>query len=252
MRLSIIIPANNEEGCIEKTVIQIVKELTASNIEHEIIVVNDNSIDDTETILLNLQRSCPEVIHINNDNEKGFGLAVRKGLDHYTGDAIVIIMGDGSDSPADIVKCYRKLEEGYDCVFGSRFIKGSKIYDYPLLKLILNRFANNFIKVLFGVKHNDITNAFKCYRREVIDGINPIISHHFNLTVELPLKSIIRGYTYATVPIAWYGRTKGVSKLKIKEMGSRYLFIVLYLYLEKYLSRGDYIKKTVVQDGRNS
>ena len=252
MKLSVIIPVNNEEGCIEKTVTQIIKVLTESNVKHEIIVINDNSIDGTNTILLKLQRSYPGVIYVNNDNEKGFGLAVRKGLDYYTGDAIAIFMGDSSDSPSDIVKYYRKLEEGYDCVFGSRFIKGSKIYDYPLFKLILNRLANNLIKILFGIKHNDITNAFKCYRKEVIDGIRPIISNHFNLTVELPLKSIIRGYTYATVPISWYGRTKGVSKLKIKEMGSRYLFIVLYLYLEKYLSRGDYIKKSVVQGEENS
>jgi dolichol-phosphate mannosyltransferase len=243
MRLSIIIPAHNEEGHIEETVIQIIKEMTASNIEHEILIINDNSIDLTETILRKLHNDHPSVKYINNDPPNGFGLAIRKGLENYTGDAVAIVMGDGSDSPVDIIKYFKKLEEGYDCVFGSRFIKGSKVFNYPLHKLVLNRMANYFIKILFGLKHNDITNAFKCYRREVIEGIKPIISHHFNLTVELPLKSIIRGYNYTTIPIQWYGRTKGISKLKIKEMGSRYLYIVLYVLIEKYLSKGDYLRK---------
>lgn len=244
MKLSIIIPAHNEEGCIEKTVLQIIKKITASKIDYEILVVNDNSTDGTAIILKKLNNDHPSVKYINNDPPNGFGLAIRRGLEHYTGDAVAILMGDGSDSPADIINCYRKLEEGYDCVFGSRFIKGGHVYNYPLLKLILNRMANYFIKILFGLRHNDITNAFKCYRREVIEGTKPIISHHFNLTVELPLKAIIRGYSYATIPITWHGRAKGISKLKIKEMGSRYLFIVLYLFLEKHLSKGDYIIKT--------
>ena len=93
---------------------------------------------------------------------------------------------------------------------------------------------------LFGIRNNDITNAFKCYRKEVIEGISPIISPHFNLTVELPLKAIVRGYTYATIPISWSNRVSGISKLKLKEMGSRYLFIVLYIFLEKMLTKKDY------------
>jgi dolichol-phosphate mannosyltransferase len=152
-------------------------------------------------------------------------------------------MADGSDSPDDIVKYYEKLLEGYDCVFGSRFIKGSKVIDYPYHKLVLNRLANWFIKILFRLKFNDVTNAFKAYRRHAIQGVRPIISYQFNLTVELPLKAIVRGYSYTVVPISWKNRMTGISKLKIKEMGSRYLFIVLYILLEKYFSRGDYLRK---------
>jgi len=242
MKLSLIIPAHNEEDCVENTVIQIVKEMIASDIKHEILIINDNSNDATERVLKKLSKDHPSVKYVNNRPPNGFGLAVRKGLDHYTGDAVAIVMGDGSDDPADIVKYYRALEEGYDCVFGSRFMKGAKVHNYPFPKLTLNRMANYLIKLLFGLKHNDITNAFKCYRREVIDGLQPILSHHFNLTVELPLKAIIRGYNYAKVPISWTGRTTGESKLRIKEMGSRYLFIVLYCLIEKWLYVGDYKK----------
>ena len=152
-------------------------------------------------------------------------------------------MADGSDDPADLVKYHAKLQEGYDCVFGSRFIAGSRLIDYPTHKLIINRLANLFISFLFQLRYNDVTNAFKCYRRTVIAGLEPMLAHHFNLTVELPLKAIIRGYSFAIVPISWTNRTSGVSKLKIREMGSRYLFIVLYCFIERLLSRGDYRQK---------
>jgi dolichol-phosphate mannosyltransferase len=246
MKLSIVIPAHNEQGCIEKTILDIHHRLTEECIPYDILVVNDNSHDDTEKILVQLSTKYPQIQYVNNPPPNGFGLAVRAGLERFTGDAVAIVMADGSDRPEDLVQYYRKLLEGYDCVFGSRFIKRGGVHDYPLHKLIINRLANWFIKLLFGLRFNDVTNAFKCYRRHVIQGLKPLLSHHFNLTVELPLKAIVRGYSYTVVPIHWQNRTTGISKLKIKEMGGRYLFIVLYVFLEKYLSQGDYYKKATV------
>jgi dolichol-phosphate mannosyltransferase len=243
MFLSIIIPAHNEEGNIEKTCQGILEAFSGSLItDFEILIINDNSKDGTEERLKWLTQSFSQIRYINNPSPAGFGLAVRKGLENFAGDAVCIVMADSSDSPQDIVRYYQKLQEGYECVFGSRFMKGSKLIDYPKHKLIINRLANWFIKILFRLDHNDITNAFKCYRREVIEGVQPILSKHFNLTVELPLKAIVRGYTYTKVPISWTNRKTGLSKLKIKEMGSRYLFIVLYIFLEKLLSKGDYYR----------
>ncbi len=238
MELSIVIPAHNEEGCIQETVTAIIDRLTAANIQHNVLVINDNSQDDTEKILSRLSETYPQVRYINNEPPCGFGLAVRKGLENFTGDAVAIVMADGSDSPDDIVTYYEKFCEGYDCVFGSRFIQDSSVSGYPLHKLVINRMANWFIKILFGIPFNDTTNAFKGYRQHVIRGIAPIFSRHFNITVELPLKGIVRGYSYAIVPISWKNRTTGISKLKLQEMGSRYLFIVLHVLMEKYLSRG--------------
>lgn len=242
--LSIVIPAHNEEGTIETTVRAFHEKLKLENIPHEILVINDNSKDTTEDILKKLSDEISFVKFINNTPPNGFGFAVRKGLDNFTGDYVAIVMADMSDSPDDLVKMYNKAVDGnYDCVFGSRFIKGGKVYDYPLYKLYLNRFTNNIIRLLFWMKFNDTTNAFKLYSKETIQGVKPFISHHFNLTVELPLKAIIRGYSYAVIPNSWTNRKEGVSKLKIKEMGSRYFFIILYCWLEKSLSRGDYKKK---------
>lgn len=249
MKLSIVIPARDEEESIGETVRSLLWTLAAEEIDHEVIVVDDGSTDRTGEILRALRALYPTFRCIENGPPNGFGLAVRKGLEHSTGEAVAIVMGDGSDSPQDVVRCFRKLQEGHECVFGSRFVKGSRITDYPTHKLVLNRLANLFVRVLFALDYNDVTNAFKLYRREVIEGSQPLISRHFNLTVELPLKAIIRGYEYAVIPISWTNRKSGVSKLKIREMGSRYLFIVLYLFLEKHLSRGDYRRRSAADAG---
>ncbi len=238
--LSILIPAYNEEEVIEPTVRGLYQALSLAQISHEILVVNDCSKDGTEGILCSLQREIPTLRYVNNVPPHGFGFAIRYGLSVFRGEAVCIFMADSSDSPEDVVRFYRTMEAGYDCVFGSRFIKGGKTFDYPLFKLLLNRMGNFFIRTLFWMKYNDTTNAFKLYRRNVISGIQPFLSSHFNLTVELPLKAIVRGYKYAVLPNSWHNRKKGVSKFKIKEMGSRYLFIILYCFIEKVLSRGDY------------
>lgn len=242
--LSIIIPAYNEESSIEKTVRSFHKELKKESISHEVLVINDNSKDSTEKILLKLEKVIPELRHINNTPPNGFGFAVKRGLENFSGDYVAIVMADMSDRPIDLVKYYRKIVSGnYDAVFGSRFIKGGKTVDYPKNKIILNRFTNTLIKLLFGIRYNDTTNAFKLYKRETIEGLRPFLSHHFNLTVELPLKTIVRGYSYTVIPNYWTNRANGKSNLKIKEMGSRYFYIILYCLLEKWLSRGDYKKK---------
>jgi dolichol-phosphate mannosyltransferase len=244
MKLSVVIPAHNEEGCIESTVRALFQKLSSEKVDHEILVINDNSSDSTESILVRLRKEITSLRFINNTPPHGFGFAVRKGLDSFTGDAVAVYMADASDTPEDLMRYFRLMEKTHaDCIFGSRFMRDSKVVDYPWFKLILNRFANLFIQILFGLKYNDTTNAFKLYRKHVIDGIRPILSHHFNLTVELPLKAIVRGYTYQVVPNSWINRKAGVSKLKIKEMGSRYLFIVLYCLIEKLFSRGDYHRK---------
>ena len=153
------------------------------------------------------------------------------------------MMGDESDDARDAVCYWRLLNEGWDCVFGSRFVKGGRVVDYPRVKLFVNRLANLFIRLLFRIPLNDTTNAFKAYRRTVIQGCEPFIAPHFNLTVEIPLKAIVRGFSWTVAPITWRNRHFGTPKLKIKEMGSRYFFICLYLWLEKYFSRGDYKKR---------
>jgi dolichol-phosphate mannosyltransferase len=240
MRISVVMPAQNEEGSVGSTVEGLVTTLEGAGIDYEIVVVNDDSDDSTEAVIAAIGAANPRVRVHKSHYERGFGNAIRAGLDVFQGDAVAIVMADASDDPRDLVRYVGLLEEGWDCAFGSRFMPGAQVYDYPPLKLFINRMANQFIRMLFRHRYNDTTNAFKAYNREVIETVQPLLSKHFNLTVELPLKAVVRGHSFAVVPTSWTNRTSGEAKLKMKEMGSRYLFIVLYVWLEKVLSRGDY------------
>jgi dolichol-phosphate mannosyltransferase len=240
LKFSVVIPAHNEEGSIGPTLQSLIEALEPEAVDYELLVVDDASTDGTAAIVQDIAHSNPRVRYHRSHHPPGFGFAVRSGLDEFRGEAVAIVMADGSDDPRDLLSYHRLLEEGYDCAFGSRFIRGSRVNDYPLPKLVLNRIANMGIRLLFRHGYNDTTNAFKAYRREVIETVQPVLSNHFNLTVELPLKGIVRGHSYGIVPISWSNRRAGTSKLKLQEMGSRYVFIVLYVFLEHHLSRGDY------------
>ena len=250
--LSIVIPAQNEEGCIAATVEHLHVELRLQKIPHEIVVVDDGSTDSTWEVLQRTMANVPTLHPVRNPGPHGFGNAVVLGFDRMQGDAVVVMMADESDDCRDVVRYWRVLNEGWEAVFGSRFVSGGGTIDYPWTKFYLNRLANTFLRFLFHVPLNDFTNAFKAYRKTVIEGCRPFLSPHFNLTVELPLKTIVRGYSWTTMPITWRNRRSGISKLKIKEMGSRYLFITLYCWLEKHFSRGDYWKRAEAAETRSN
>jgi dolichol-phosphate mannosyltransferase len=251
LRLSVVVPAHNEAESIGATVTTLAGTLMAERIPHEILVVDDASSDGTAAVVHEVSTRYPSVRCVRSHLPPGFGHAVRAGLDHFTGDAVAIFMADSSDSPADLVRYHGVLAEGFDCAFGSRFVKGGRTHGYPLPKLIVNRIVNLAIRTMFRHGYDDTTNAFKAYRREVIDNIRPLLSNHFNLTVEMPLKAVTRGHTFKVVPITWTNRQQGVSKLRLQEMGSRYMFIVLYVFLEHHLSRGDYKRPEIAPSGQS-
>lgn len=232
---SIVIPAYNEEKNILPTIAKLAGELRAEQIPFELVIVNDNSRDNTPTVVEAAKGDYPEIHLVHNTPPGGLGRAVRFGLKHFTGDVVAVVMADLSDDPKDVVRCYRKIEEGYDCAFGSRFIRGSRVTQYPRVKLFFNRLGNAVIRIMFTTRHNDLTNAFKVYRRHVIEAIEPLYACHFNITIEMSLSALIRGFTIATIPINWSGRTWGQSNLRLRQMGRRYLCTLLKIWFERVL-----------------
>ncbi len=240
MKLSVVIPARNEEGSVRATVIGLRDHLDAAGITNlEILVVDDGSSDRTYELVAAESRADPRIRVVRNTGRHGYGRAVACGLDHFTGDAVVIYMADASDAPEDVVRYYYILRDEADCAFGSRFMRGGRVYDYPRFKLVINRLANFVIRIMFNMPYNDTTNAFKGYRANVIEGCRPFVSPHFNLTIEIPLKAIVRGYSYKVIPISWRNRAVGESALKLKEQGSRYLYTLLTVWFEWLLVRHD-------------
>ena len=237
-----VIPARDEEANLELTVEGLFCELDRECIPFELIIVNDHSRDGTLEVARSLQAARSEVVVIDSSRASGFGRTIREGLARFSGDLVAVVMSDGSDEPADLVRYYHTLQQGWDCVYGSRFRPASRVTNYPAVKWWANRIVNRGLQVLFWTHFNDLTNAFKAFRREVVLDCGPYSSCHFNLTVEMSLSPLIRRYAIAEIPIAWYGRTWGASKLSLWAMGRRYLSVVLKLFFERVLISDDLIE----------
>ena len=231
-----------QRGWLDRpTVDGVVESLESAEVDYEVIVVDDRART-TPRRSSERCRANPRIRYHRSHNPRGYGYTVRAGLDVFDGDAVAIVMADGSDDPADLVR-YHAFSKRAMTARRVALHPRTHVYDYPRFKLALNRVVNLGIRVLFRHGYNDTTNAFKAYRREVIETVQPLLSNHFNLTVEIPLKAIVRGHSYTVIPISWRNRREGESKLSLQEMGSRYAFIVLYVLLERHLSRGDYRRR---------
>ena len=231
--LSIIVPVRNESENL-KSVFDYFND-NLKQIDFEVLIINDFSADDTLEKAKSLIANYKNFVVFDN-LKKGLGGAINQGILKANGKYIAIMMADQSDDINDLLKYYELMKtDKYDAVLGSRFLKDSKINDYPIQKLILNRIFNLFVSLIFWNKYNDYTNAFKIYSKKALTDIMPLISESFNVFLEIPLKIISRNYQYTIIPINWMGRKKGESKFKIKELRSKYLFTLIYCFIEKNL-----------------
>jgi dolichol-phosphate mannosyltransferase len=231
--ISILIPIRNEYENLDD--IERIFKKNFYEIRHEVILINDFSNDNTLIKAEEISKKNKNFIVYNNQ-KKGLGGAINLGIEKANGKFICIMMADLSDDINDLKKYYTLMEENnYDAVFGSRFITDSKVIGYPKQKLILNRVFNFIVKLVFLNRYNDYTNAFKIYKSEMIKNFLPLMSESFNVFLELPLKVISRKYDYKVIPINWSTRKRGEAKFKIKELRSKYLFTLIYCFIEKIL-----------------
>ena len=232
---SIVMPAYNEEDVIESTLQALTTHLDNCGFDYEIVVVNDGSTDATEAAIIAFEERHAAVHHVNNPGPGGYGFAIRRGLEAYRGDAVVIVTSDGSDSPKDVEAYFNKLLEGYDCAFGSRFMPGTTVSGYPRFKLFMNRVANRLVAWMLGSKYNDFTNGFKCYRRHVIEAMQPLVTGQFNITIELSVSAVLDGWRYAVVPNDWTQRDAGASSFRLGRLLKPYAMTLVYCLTRHYL-----------------
>ena len=234
MSLSIIIPVYNEGKNLEKTVNNL-RKIKKNIKKFNLIFIDDFSTDNTLNILNKLSKKY-SFIKIHKNKKKGLGSAIEEGIKRSNFNYVAVFMADSSDSINDLNRYYKTIStKKYDAILGSRFIKDSKIKDYPFFKYFLNRIFNNFVKLIFFSDYNDFTNAFKIYKKSVLKELLPIVSENFNVFLEIPLKIISRKYTYKIIPISWQNRRVGKSNFKIKELSSMYIFTLIYCVIEKIL-----------------
>ena len=238
MKVSVVVPARNERDSIGRCLDSLRRVIgDIHHIPYEILVVDDGSTDGTGRIVREHMNRDPDIRLVERTPPSGFGRAVRAGLALVSGDIVVICMADGSDDAEDVVRYVRKIEEGCDCVFGSRFIDGARVVNYPRVKRVLNRIGNRAMQLLFWTDFNDLSNAFKAYRTRVIHECGPFAADHFDLTLEIALAALMGPYAIAQIPIAWAGRTAGHSKLRLPLMSIRYLAVVATSFTRQ-LKRG--------------
>ena len=235
MSLSIIIPCKNEEKTILKTFLKLKKKIKFKIKKFEIILIDDFSIDNTLGILKNISKQNKNIKVIKN-KYKGLGGAINLGIKFSKNKYIAIMMADLSDDPYDLIRYYKEISNNdLDAVFGSRFMRQSKVVEYPIKKLIYNRIFNIFVKLIFLSKYNDFTNAFKIYKKNTLIDLKPLVSENFNIFLELPLKTINRKKKIKIIPINWRNRKIGSSKFKVNELSSKYFFTLIYCFFEKIL-----------------
>lgn len=227
--LSIVIPAMNEEGTIRPVVTGYIEDLRKARIPFEVVIVNDVATDNTGAVLEALTGELQELRAFNRRDGDGYGSAVALGIEKSRGEYVVISSADACNGSDDVVRYYESLERGNDAVFGSRFMRGGSVRDYPRFKLVVNRASNQLLRVLFGFKFNDYTDGFKGYRKSLLEKCKPFFSTKFNITIELSLKAILLTDKIEQVPTNWSGRHWGASKLSILKVLRYYVASLLFV-----------------------
>lgn len=228
-------PAFNEQQVIEQTLDDLTGYLDERGANYELLVVDDGSTDGTASVVRSYEARHPSVRYVSYEGPYGYGFAIRKGLELYRGTAVVIVTSDGSDAPKDVWAYHEALAAGHDCAFGDRFAPGTAVRGYPRVKLVVNRLANRLLGLVLGSAYRDFTNGFKAYRRPVIEGMMPLVSGQFNITIEMSVTATLGGWKIAVLPNDWTQRTGGRSTFKLGRMLRPYTATLIYCLTRNYL-----------------
>ena len=229
--VSVVLSTYNERENLSNLVPIIEKVLADNGIPGEIVVVDDNSPDGTAEVAKALGRRFGNVRLLWRPRKLGPGSAHADGYRFAIGDIIVGMDTDFSHSPYDIPRFVAKVEEGFDMVVGSRYIRGGQ-YEVKsvqtLKKSLASRLGNILIHFLSGVPLHDFTTALRAIRREVVHDVRTD-SKGNSFFMEFIIKSYRKGYHLTEVPIVFRDRVAGKSKLSLGKQSFKMIFDLLRL-----------------------
>ncbi|MBI2611183.1 glycosyltransferase [Candidatus Gottesmanbacteria bacterium] len=242
MTVSFVIPFHNEEKNCGKMIERVVNYGKQNRLLFEVIPVNDRSTDGTGEILDRLAYKYKGIvipIHRNKDSvEKGntMGKALIEGTKRGKGNFIIWTMGDLADDTKTYGDIIKKLSEGYDIVFGSRYMPGGSRGNLDPLKAFLSSWGTILARALFGIPVHDITNAFRGFRKEIFRRLT-LTSTGFSISPEFAIKAHLAGFRLGEVPTVYTNRVKGVSSFKLFKMTRSYLSLYTQLMLNYKLPK---------------
>ena len=218
MKLTVVIPVFNEEENILDVISKVEADL---RLPFELIVVNDHSSDNTKNIVVDLAKRYSNISLVENKLDPGFANAIKTGLASVKTEVVVLVMGDLCDDLKTIPFMLEKIEAGFDVVCGARYIKGGARIGGSKIKGFFSFFVGKTMSIFTGIPTCDVANAFKMYRKEVIDSID-IESSGFEVSMELTLKAYFQGFKITEVPTVWHEREKGKSSFKMLNLTPDY------------------------------
>lgn len=212
--LDIIIPVYNEGENISATLDEINRKIKTEN---RLFIVYDFNEDNTLPTVKNYinEKKKENILLLKNDYGKGVLNAIKKGFDRAEHEMILVVMGDLSDDLCVVDDMYKKMQEGYDIVCGSRYMKGGKQIGGPLFKKSLSRMAGLSLHILTGIPTHDISNSFKMYRKDIIKNTHIESTGGFEIGLEILVKAYLKGYKITEVPSIWKDRAAGKSNFKL-------------------------------------
>lgn len=239
MKISVVVPAYNEESNVENFVKLLLKNLSKEI--HEIIIVNDCSNDQTKDILNKISKHDLRIRPIHRTEDRGVGNAIKAGLAAISpkSDYTLLLDCDFIANKNDIKKIIKK-NYNVDGIIGSRYMQKGCLKNYPFIKKVANRIFHKLIRLSLGIKHCDISNNFKLYKSEVIRSIYPLLkSKGFSINAETGIYPILLGYRIKEVPVIWVGRSKGMGKssFNVLKAGPGYIRVLFNLLKFKYFSK---------------
>jgi len=203
MKLSIVVPVYNEKN----TILKIVEQVRAIEVEKEIIIVDDCSTDGTREILKEkLDGKYPEVRIFYHIVNQGKGASLRTGFQHVRGEIIAIQDADLEYEPEEIKDLIMPITNGFaDVVYGSRLSGGKPQRMYLFWHLVANKFLTLIANLLYNTTISDMETCYKVMTRRVLDSLN-LKSKHFNIEPEITAKIFKQHYRVYEMPISYYGR----------------------------------------------